>query len=423
MTYPGSLPVAAPPVAPRCDFEALYALSDPPESSHPHFAIYPRVSVILGEVDERAAALARRSKPLSAILPKNVCRYAVADSQHFSVAQPINPNFARLCGNKVVSNKRWGSVTFAEMQRLESVSLSSLEACSFSLWMMSGLFSQLKHDGFNPSDPTLFNTAISSVSAALSSQAHFAAMVSTFMRSKRRESLLAHATVPVSQVQKRELTVAPGSSDGLFDQDLLVKVASQVKEDAFVSSSMSMAKLALSGSSVKTGRNAASGSARSASGSGSSGYQSSRSFGVSSGERSASPARDGGGKRFRGSRGGAPSSKPSGFRKWEPYLCLSLIGSCLSLHWQAWRDRGADPWVVEVLRWGYRIPFARVPPLSQDPIPMPSYAPMSTKGVALEEVTRALASKGAVEWLLCLLQAITAVSLWCGRPRGLDVQS
>ena len=98
MTYPGSRPVATPPVAPRCDFEALYALSDPPESSHPRFAMYPRVSDIL------AAALARHSKPLSAVFPKKVRRYAVADSQHFSVAQPINPYFACLCGNKVVSN-------------------------------------------------------------------------------------------------------------------------------------------------------------------------------------------------------------------------------------------------------------------------------------------------------------------------------
>ena len=192
-SYPGSHPVA-----PQCDFEALYALSDPPESSHPYFTIYPRVSNILRGVDDRAASLARRSKPLSAVLPKKVRRYAVADSQHFSVAQPINPDFARLCGNKAVSNKRWGSVTFAEMQRLESVSQASLEACSFSLWMMSGLLSQLKRDGFKPSDPTLFSTAISSVSAALSSQARSAAAVSTFIRSKRRESFLAHATVPVS---------------------------------------------------------------------------------------------------------------------------------------------------------------------------------------------------------------------------------
>ena len=135
-SYPGSRPVA-----PRCDFEALYALSDPLESFHPHFAIYPRVSDILREVDDRAASLARHSKLMSAVLPKKVRRYTVADSLHFSVAQPINPDFARLYGNKTVSNKRWGSVTFAALQRLESVSQSSLEACSFSLWMMSGLLS------------------------------------------------------------------------------------------------------------------------------------------------------------------------------------------------------------------------------------------------------------------------------------------
>ena len=221
-----------------------------------------------------------------------------------------------------VSNKRWGSVTFAEMQRLEGVSQASLEACSYSLWMVSGLLSQLKRDGFNPSDPTLFNTAISSVSVALSSQARLAAAVSSFIRSKRRESLLAHATVPVSQVQKRELMVTPGSSAGLFDQGLLERVTSQVKEDAFVSSSMSMAKLAQSGSSSKAGRASSSGSSHSSSGAGPSGYQSSRSFGQSAGKRSASPSRGGGSKHFKGGKGRAPSSKPSGFRK---YSKISLI--------------------------------------------------------------------------------------------------
>ena len=56
-----------------------------------------------------------------------------------------------------------------------------------------------------------------------------------------------------------------------------------------------------------------------------------------------------------------------------------------------------DPWVVEVLREGYRIPFLRSPPLSDVPIPMPSYNPLSTKRVALGEVIQALIAKGAVE--------------------------
>ena len=46
---------------------------------------------------------------------------------------------------------------------------------------------------------------------------------------------------------------------------------------------------------------------------------------------------------------------------------------------------------------GYRIPFLSHPPLSPVPIPMPSYNPLSTKGVALEEVTLGLVTKGAVE--------------------------
>ena len=94
--------------------------------------------------------------------------------------------------------------------------------------------------------------------------------------------------------------------------------------------------------------------------------------------------------------GGAPSSGPSGFRRWEPSPFRTLSGGCLSLHWQAWRDRGAEPWVVEVLRLGYCLPFLSTPPLSNVPIPMPSSSPTSIKGAALEEVTLGLIAMGAV---------------------------
>ena len=52
---------------------------------------------------------------------------------------------------------------------------------------------------------------------------------------------------------------------------------------------------------------------------------------------------------------------------------------------------------MEVLRFGYHIPFLCDPPLSKVPISLPSYHPSSTKGVALGEVTRALVAKSAVE--------------------------
>ena len=108
-------------------------------------------------------------------------------------------------------------------------------------------------------------------------------------------------------------------------------------------------------------------------------------------------SRPGDRKRFKGGKGSAPSSTPSGFQKWEPLPSLTLSGGCLSLHWQAWRDRGAVPWVVEVLLVGYRIPFLRPPSLSTELTPMPSYAPTSIKGAALGEVTLPLIATGAVE--------------------------
>ena len=52
---------------------------------------------------------------------------------------------------------------------------------------------------------------------------------------------------------------------------------------------------------------------------------------------------------------------------------------------------------MEVLQFGYRIPFLSSPPLSPAPVPMPSYNPFSTRRVALEEVTLGLIAKGAVE--------------------------
>ena len=46
---------------------------------------------------------------------------------------------------------------------------------------------------------------------------------------------------------------------------------------------------------------------------------------------------------------------------------------------------------------GYCLPFLSTPPLSNVPVPMPSYSPTSIKGAALEEVTLGLIAKGAVE--------------------------
>ena len=163
----------------------------------------------------------------------------------------------------------------------------------------------LKRDGFQLSDPSLFNTALSSVSAAMSQQGRSTAAGSTFLRSKCRESLLAHTSVPVPEAQKKSLTASPGSGAGLFDESLLSDIVAQVQRSSMISSN-----LAVSHSFGRSGSSAAASSPLV--GPSTSGPPRS---GRSSGKRSSSSLRSVGGKRFRGGKGSAPSSKPSGFRK------------------------------------------------------------------------------------------------------------
>ena len=52
---------------------------------------------------------------------------------------------------------------------------------------------------------------------------------------------------------------------------------------------------------------------------------------------------------------------------------------------------------MEVLRWGYRVPFLSEPPLAEEPIPFPFYGPSSIRGITLGKEVQSLLEKGAVE--------------------------
>ena len=142
------------------------------------------------------------------------------------------------------------------------------------------------------------------MSAALSRQARTAAAGSGFIRVKRRESLLTHTILPVPEAQRCSLTVALGSSTGLFNEDILVEVVAQVQRSSQISSNLAVSR------SLSRGRSGPSSSSplvgpRS----------SSTPRGRPYGKRSSSSSRSGGCKCFKGGKGAAPSSKPSGFRK------------------------------------------------------------------------------------------------------------
>ena len=291
---PDSRPLLDDARQPRCGFESWFGQ---PESfaSRPHFRLYPRVGVVELEVAARAEALAPN-------LYLNFCRHAVADQPLYASSLAVNPSFAQLEGAKSVASRRWGSIIFSEMERLFQ---NQLEMSSSSLWLMSGILAMLKQDGFQPAGPTLFNAALASASATLSQQARTSAAGSAFIRSKRRESLLAHTSIPVPEAQHCSLTVSPGSETNLFNEDILSVIVAQVQQSSLISSNLAVSR------SLGRGRGRSSSSSPlvdpSASGSSRSGRL--------HGKRSASSSRFGGRKRFRGGKGLAPSSKPSGFQK------------------------------------------------------------------------------------------------------------
>ena len=53
--------------------------------------------------------------------------------------------------------------------------------------------------------------------------------------------------------------------------------------------------------------------------------------------------------------------------------------------------------MVQVLRFGYRVPFRSRPPFSSVPLPLPSYSPNSIRGLALSDAVSALVEKEAIE--------------------------
>ena len=114
-----------------------------------------QVADIVQNTRDCAATLAKGTKPLSAILLKKHRLQSVADEPDFATPLTVNPDFSRLTENKTISIKCLGTVSFIELEYMEGCAKALLEANSFFLWLMSGLLSQLKRDGFKPSDLTL----------------------------------------------------------------------------------------------------------------------------------------------------------------------------------------------------------------------------------------------------------------------------
>ena len=197
---------------------------------------YPRVLGLLSQNRDRATKFARESQPLHKVIPLRWHLFSVADDPDFASLQCLNLDFSRITGNKTIAETQVGAATVADLEKVEKYSRTLVAGQSQWYWLLSALLSQLKQDGFQPSDPSLFDKTISALSTSFATQTSLCMGLANFIVAKRRESLLAHVTFPVSEPRKWKLLVSPGTDAFLFDQPLLEKVSGQFKENSLNSS-------------------------------------------------------------------------------------------------------------------------------------------------------------------------------------------
>ena len=78
-------------------------------------------------------------------------------------------------------------------------------------------------------------------------------------------------------------------------------------------------------------------------------------------------------------------------------LANERVGGCFSAFWKMWDKISPDPWVVQVIREGYQIPFRELPPLSPRPIAFQTYHPSTPQFQALDQEISQMLEKGAIE--------------------------
>ena len=241
--FPHSEPQSAAPSAPRCEYETYFAVADPPEPARKFMRLYPRVSEIQKSVHDYAANLSRESRPPFRVLPSRRRAFSIVDERDFCSQRFINSDFARICRSKSVAKSRMASVSPADLERLNRVSRMSLAGDSQCYWFLSALLVRLKEDGYQPSNPSLFDKSISSLSSALATQTNVTSCLSEFITAKRRESYLSHSSFTLPGSLKCEVLVALGTDSLLFNQPLLSSAIVNMKEDSLLSSTSSLASI------------------------------------------------------------------------------------------------------------------------------------------------------------------------------------
>ena len=340
--------------------------------------LFHRVAELHEEHQARFREAGEAGKAVASALPSRRRDRGCCSDPAIESSTTMNPSIPRLVG--ALSNRRSLSFSFEEAARVESLCNGMLAAQSSGFWFFSALLHWLKELGFEVPDPSLFGQLVQ-VSGSLVTVANSASGLAAFMLAKRREGVLSHFPSHVGAHFKKDLAASSFGGPHVFDDEVLARVIAASREDSHLDSQLSIAKAftlpVFRVEAKDTGRKASSGQSSSASSASTSGF------------RDRGRGSDSGGSKAQGFFSRSlpeqevsspwlfpcfqaekrpkvkPGSLPSGHRRLPVPPVVRL------------EDMGAEPWVVEVLREGYVIPFRMPPLLSPTPIILDSYSPQS----------------------------------------------
>ena len=376
-------PAIDPP--PHALFEEFFTPASAPQQPI-YLNWFASMRTALAETDSRLAAFLASGRPDFAFLPSRSSQCVVRGEFVQGSSAAVNPSLLALI-ERLLRPSLQLDLAILEAAALEVSFRAHLETLSQFMWLLSGLLAFTQLQGFQPADSTLFDILVTSLSKSLAHQASVSASHTAFVGLKHRQFFLSRLPVYFSEVNKRAMLSlclcalilslrspisrgwwqthgprflsAPNKRWSMWRLRALVLIAVASVLCVF-QRGHPLLDVIVRSQGLPLGNPI-----------------------VSALIRLLHPLHSKGHIRVFGDRGHVP--RPA---RWGE--------GCLAARWEVWESWGADPWLVQVLRAGYWVPFRSRPPLSTVLLPLLSYSPSSIHGLALATAVEALQEKEAI---------------------------
>ena len=207
----------APPATPprHALFESFFASAFPSPQSL-SFNWLGRVHTALVVANARMAAFLTAGRSDRSFLPPRHTSYTVRGEHASGKAAPVNKSLISHFDRQLSHNLSVG-LSLWDAMALKSSSHVQSEALSYSMWVLSGLLSFVRLQGFSPADPSLFNQLVTTLSKSLAHQASVTTAHTAYNCHKRHKFYLSHLPAYFCDVNKCSMLESPVVfSDSLF---------------------------------------------------------------------------------------------------------------------------------------------------------------------------------------------------------------